>query len=281
MSETTNGPEVPALKLKTPGALELVQAGREAFRRVPGMRILMLKGFLLLYGLFALLGTGATVLVYRLVIRPQFDRLESYGKDGGWLMDILIPLLDFLVRLTQVMLLAAVLMLAFLVTLSLLSVWFEALAEKVVRHQRQAEGGTGFDFRLWMSSLLTALRDGLWLFLVALFSILLGFIPFIGPFLIFFINGYLLGWEVRQPYLNVDAALGRPKGYSKTGLTLWTTQIGVLPVVLAMIPVVGWLLLPAALIYMVAGMAWVNEQGVDQTSTVLSTGANGPVASKK
>ena len=39
----------------------------------------------------------------------------------------------------------------------------------------------------------------------------------------------------------------------------WTISAGFLPVVLALVPLLGWLLLPAALIYLVAGVAWQAE----------------------
>lgn len=257
---TTPHSQVSVHPVQLPGGLALIAAGREAFRKVPGLRMLLVKGFLLLYGLFAVLGTASLALLYRYAIRPWIERIESYQTDGGFFMDLLLPLLNGLLWLGQVMLMVAVLLLAMLLTLSLMTLWFEALADRIVRHQRGLQdAGGGFSLGAWAGSILRALRESLWLLLLAVFSVLLGFVPLGGPVLVFLINGYLFGWEAREPYLLVREGLGDDRKALRRGMTLWTIRIGAVPVVLAMIPVVGWLALPMVLIYQVAGLAWANE----------------------
>lgn len=255
MSETTPA----ASPVRLPGPLALVRAGREAFRTVPGLKLLLIKGFVLLYGLFVLIGAGAWAVVYRYVIRPQFERLDIYRTDGGWLMDILVPVLDVLMQLVQLVMLAGVMILALLVALAMMSVWFEAVVEKIVRHCRGQAGGEAFSLRVWLGSILRSLRESLWLLVVALAAILLGFVPVAGPFLVLLLTGYLLGYEVRQPYLAVNAALGEASPLPRAK-TLLTVRMGLLPVGVAIVPFVGWLALPVLVIVMVAGLAWVNER---------------------
>jgi uncharacterized protein involved in cysteine biosynthesis len=251
----------PAL-LRRQGPFALLAAGRTALREVPGLRALLLKGFLLVYGLFLVLGFVVLGLGYRYLVQPLSQGLSDWRMDGGFLVELIFPLLAGLLWLGQAVLLAATLLLAFLLALSLMSVWFEALASRIVRHARG--GGMAeapFSMAAWARSLGGALRDSLLLLALAVVSLLLGFLPLIGPFLALGLAGFLMGWEVREPYLAVRAAEGTPLKELRRGLGPWTVRIGLLPVLLALVPLAGWLLMPAVLIAMVAGVAWSGEQG--------------------
>ena len=79
----------------------------------------------------------------------------------------------------------------------------------------------------------------------------------------FLSNASLMGWQVREPYLLVRESLGGDHKALRKGMAWWTVRAGLLAVFLAMIPIVGWIVMPMILIYQVAGMAWVNEQGAD------------------
>ncbi|MEE8436297.1 MAG: EI24 domain-containing protein [bacterium] len=265
---------LPAPSLIRPGTLALVGAGRKAFREVPGLRMLMVKGFLLLYGLFAIFGTIALVVFYRLVFVPMFRRLDAWQADGGFFMDLLLPLLNGLLWIAQLMLTGALLVVCLLLSLSMMSLWFEALCGRIVSHRRGLEQPDGFSLRAWARSLARAVKDGLWVLLLSaaamvlgVFSMAAGFVFPVGPLLVFLINAYLMGWEIREPYLSVRETLGDDRKALRKGLAWWTIRAGLLPVFLAMIPIVGWIVMPMILIYQVAGMAWVNEQGVDEPSS--------------
>jgi hypothetical protein len=43
----------------------------------------------------------------------------------------------------------------------------------------------------------------------------------------------------------------------------WTIAQGALPVALGLLPVIGWLLLPLAMILAVAGIAWEGERAAN------------------
>jgi uncharacterized protein involved in cysteine biosynthesis len=100
----------------------------------------------------------------------------------------------------------------------------------------------------------------MWLVLLALLSLGLGFVPVVGPLLVLLVQSYLLGREVRDPYLVVRAAWGDDPLTARKGLTLWTVWAGLLPFALAMLPVIGWVLLPVAMVHLVAGFAWRGEE---------------------
>ena len=244
------------------GPLALLAAGREAFRVVPQLRGLLIKGFLLLYGLFALLGAGLLGLVYRFAVQPLSQGMAAYRADGGFFMDLLYPLLSGLVWLGQALLLAATLLLAFMLSLSLLSVWFEALAGRVAAHARgRPVDQIPFSLGLLLAGVGRSLKDSGVMLALAVLALAAGFIPLAGPFLAFALGSYMMGWEIREPYLAVRAAEGERYPALRKGLTWWTLRVGALPVLLAMVPWVGWMLLPFALVYMVAGVAWRSAGG--------------------
>ncbi len=257
---TATGSTAPAVARS--GPLALFAAGREAFAAVPGLRGFVLRGFVLLYAVFAAVGAVMVGLVYRYAVQPLAAGLEAYEADGGFWWDLLFPLLTGLLWLGQMLLLAATLLVAFVISLSLLSVWFEALAARIMAHVRgQAPQEAAFSLGGWVRSLGRALRDNVLLLALAVVSLLVGFVPLVGPVLVFGIGSFLMGWEVREPYLAVRAGLGEELPALRRGLTLWTLGIGTLPVVLAMVPWLGWLLLPVLLVYMVAGLVWRSEGG--------------------
>lgn len=257
---TESGHSVDRRGVQRAGGLALLLAGREAFRQVPGLRGLMLKGFVLLYGVFVVVGAVLMGGVYRFVVQPLSQGMAAYDVGGNVFLDLLVPIAAGLLWLGQALLLAATLLLSFVVSLALMSLWFEALAGRVVAHRRG--GGLAevpFSLAAWLRSLGRVLRDNVLLMVLAVLSLLLGFIPVAGPFLVFALASYLMGWEIREPYLAVRANAGEDLAQLRRGLTWWTLRVGVPAVVLAMIPWVGWLLLPVLLIYQVAGVAWLSE----------------------
>lgn len=244
------------------GPLALLGAGRQAFRQVPGLRGLLLQGFLLLYAVFVAVGAVMMGLVYRFGVQPLSHGMAAYDPGGSFFLELLLPLATGLVWLAQLLLLAATLLLSLVLSFALLSVWFEALAGRVAAHARGgAAAEAPFGLRAWLGSLGRSLRDSVLLLALAVLSLLVAFVPLVGPFLTFALASYLMGWEVREPYLAVRAARGEDLGALRRGLHGWTLRAGTLIVLLAMIPWLGWLLAPVVLTYQVAGVAWLSERG--------------------
>lgn len=261
MAETDSPRALARLPRRSPFALLL--AGRTAMREVPGLRAFLVKGFLLNYAVFIVAAAVGMGLVYWYLVQPVSASLTAGGLGEGFWMGLITTLLQIVFWIAQVLLMAATLLLSMLVAMALMSVWFEALAGRIVTHFR-GETGAGEPFTLgrWLSGLGRALRDSVLLMVVALVALGLGFIPVVGPVLVVVIDGFLMGWEIRDPYLAVRTEMGDDPRQLRRGLMFWTMQTGLLPVLLAMIPIVGWLLLPAVLIYMVAGFAWQGEQAL-------------------
>ncbi len=251
-------------RLPRPGPFALLASGRRALREVPGLRLFLLKGFLLNYGLFICLSAAAYYVIFLLLLEPYLENLEQWISGEGILWQVLSVLLELVVWLTQLLLLAATMMLSLLFSLALMSMWFEALAARIVTHCRGgvAESRGRFSILSWLAGIGRALRESLFLIILASAALLLGLVPVVGPLLVILVDGYLLGWEVRDPYLVAREALGDERRQLRKGLMLWTVQAGTLPVFLAMIPILGWLFLPMAMIYLVAGFAWQGERAL-------------------
>jgi uncharacterized protein involved in cysteine biosynthesis len=249
----------PAIPRASPAAL--LAAGRRAFREIPGLRRLLVKGFVLLYGTALLTGAVGVGGLYYYIVRPLAAGLEGWGAGEGFWMAVLAAILAGLLWFGQFLLLAATVAVSLLIAVSLMSLWFESLAARIIAHHRGEAAVQERPFRVgvWLRGLGRALADSSWLVMLSLLALLLGFVPLIGPLLVVLVESYLLGREVRDPYLSVRASLGEEPGRLRCGLALWTILTGLLPFVLAMVPVAGWLLLPAAMIHLVAGFAWQAE----------------------
>lgn len=247
-------------RLPRPSVLSLLTTGRRALKEVPGLRIFLLKGFIINYALFLTTAVLAYYVIFYFFVQPYVARMDEWAQGEGFLWEMLQLLLNVLVWITQMLLLAGTLMLSLLFSLALMSTWLEALAARIVAHCRGQEPAGAFSLVEWVISLGAAFRDSLGLIGMALGALLLGFIPLVGPLLVIAVDSYLLGWEIRDPYLVVRQEAGDPRKQLRKGLVLWTARAGFIPVLLAMIPFLGWLLLPVVMIYMVAGFAWQCEQ---------------------
>jgi len=257
----TDSSTVPAPPLARANPLSLFAAGRQAVREVPRLRAFVVMGFLLNYLLFAVLVAVVLGVGYVYVVQPLSQGLEAWGAGEGFWRGLLVGILNAVLWLTQALLLAATVLFGFLVSLSLMSLWYEGLAERIVAHLRPGgEAPAPFRLGAWVGSLGRALKDSLGLLGLSLLAIALGFIPLLGPVLVLLIGSYLMGREVRDPYLTVREGAGDDPRALRRGLTWWTLRTGFLPVLLAMVPVVGWLLLPFAMVYLVAGFAWQSER---------------------
>lgn len=247
-------------RLPRPSALSLITSGRRALREVPSLKLFLIKGFLINYALFVVSAALAYYVVYFFFVEPYVARMDEWVQGEGFFWGMLELLLNVLRWVTQLLLLAGTVMLSLLFSLAMMSTWLEAMASRIVAHCRGREPAGAFSMVQWIISLGAAIRDSLGLMGLAMGALLLGFVPLVGPLLVIMVDSYLLGWEIRDPYLVVRQEAGDTRKQLRKGLMFWTARAGFIPVFLAMIPVLGWLLLPLVMIYMVAGFTWQCEQ---------------------
>jgi hypothetical protein len=64
---------------------------------------------------------------------------------------------------------------------------------------------------------------------------------------------------MREPYLLAREAWGERPQALRRGLVPWTVVLGIAPAAVAVLPVVGWLVLPVVLVLGATGLAWAGE----------------------
>ncbi len=253
-----------AAPLPEPGFLALVRAGRRALREVPGTTRILVQGFVLTYAVSFLLAAAISVAVYFFLVQPALEWTEAWGANQGALVAWAAVALKGVLWVGEGLAILASQVVAFLLTLAMMGLWFEAVVDKVVRFRRppqwQVESPGSSSFMGWVRSIGASLRASAWLVFLSILALLLALVPILGPFLAFFINAYVMGRDIRDPYVSVRAALGEPVRGLVKGRLKWTVQAGVAPVLVAMVPVVGWILLPVMMTWLVTGMAWLGEE---------------------
>lgn len=250
--------------LPRPSPFSLLSGGREAFREVAGLRGFVWRGMLLNYLVFGVLGFLAMGGIYTYGVAPLTDSLQAWSAGEGFWLEMLSGLLRALVWLANLLVMAGTLVLSLILSLAMMSVWFEGMATRIVAHWRPdaAARAPAYSLGALLKGIGRSLGESLGLLLLAVAALALGLVPLVGPLLVLVVDGYLLGWEVRAPYLAVREELGDTPRRLRRRLGWWTFQTGLIPVFLAMVPIVGWLLLPPLLIQMVAGAAWRGEQAL-------------------
>lgn len=250
--------------LPTDAAMQIFLAGRTALTEVKGMNLLLIKGFVLLYILSSLLAVAGVGGLYLMVIQPLAEHLTYWSAGQGLVMSLVASLLKAILWIGQFILLVGSLLLSFRLALSMMGLWFELLVAHILRdfQLRRGERLTSletFELKPWLRSVGRSLNNAWITLLASVVALGLGFIPFVGPFITLFITAWLLGRDVREPYLTVLAEQGHDYHSMSRGQTLWTLRIGLMPLIIGLIPFVGWLLLPVVMIYLVAGVAWIGE----------------------
>jgi len=245
--------------LPRPGPVRVLRAGLAAMRAVPGLRGYLLLGLLLNYA--AALGAGLLTFygLYALIFRPLAQWVEGWTVGGGFWAGLLGGVFQFFLFFTQVALLGGCFLVAFLLALNLMSLWLDGVAERIVRHARGASApapGGGLGLGRSVRDVGTQVTLGVAALVVAL-------VPVAGPPLSVAIVAYLFGRELRAPYLAALEGRGQHPASLRAGLLPWTIAQGALPVALGLLPVIGWLLLPLAMILAVAGIAWEGEQAAN------------------
>jgi uncharacterized protein involved in cysteine biosynthesis len=231
---------------------QYLKQGVIASKEIPGLRAMILKALLINGLLLFIIAAGVTFGFYYFAVLPTKGWLEPRVPD--WLH--LISVVLFYLVLAAVALISSIL--AVRISFVLLGVWYENLAEKVITFHRPLP-----DLPFRLSEQVHSL--GLTLFgvareiFVAVSLLILSFIPLIGPVLVFFIGGHWSGRGIIEPYLTVLKNAKQPTGELSLKPSLMTLSLGAIQVLLALIPLVGWILLPFVMVHQVIGLAYAHE----------------------
>jgi len=263
-------PEVEKLTpepLLSKGPFGLLGDGMRAFAKVKGLKGLAIKGFminsLLFFGLAALAYWGVEAYLV-----PTIEAtVASWGDGEGFLAQFLGWVAEIVNWALRILVLVAGILVALLLSLTMMTFWYEAMSRSIMHHFRPKVPAPAFGFGRWVASLAEGTLSGLGLVILSLMALVLGVVPFIGPFLALGVNAYLIGREIREPYLVVRSETGESLRSLAKGKRGWTLMLGLLPVGVAMVPVLGWLLLPMVIMMLSAGVAWANESAQPQNKT--------------
>ena len=231
--------------------ISLVRAGREATRVVPGLKRLTLRGFAINLVVYFVLIAGLNLLFYHFAHRPALEWVLQRG--APWMVitgRILLWFIQFGMALASVVF-------SVRVSLKLMGFWFEVLAAKVVFHFRPGEDKP-LKLRDSVMGLVGTARDLVKDIFITMGLMVLSLVPVIGAPLVFLIGSHLMGRSVKQPYEAVCKGLDSEQGRERRPVS--TFALGWGQMLLAVIPVIGWVLLPMVTIYQVIGYAYALER---------------------
>jgi len=233
----------------------LILLGRRMVGRIQGLRTVFWKGLLINLGLFVVLALILNVALYVWGLRPL--KMWAFG-DGGGALDITGRVLLWIVQLALAALFAFISLHA---SIGMMGMWFEDMVVRVIRHYRPIEERP-FRVRSWLD----AMWDGLMIaakdliLLVLVFP--LGFVPVIGGILVFCGGAYLIGRSVIGPYLTVTSERRFLVRRELRQFRLACLKIGWPHGILAVIPILGWILMPVAMTDQIIGVSCHVEKEI-------------------
>jgi len=223
--------------------LRYYRAGRLASRELPTVRAKVWKGFFLSLLLLLVVGGGIGTLLGLLIFAPMkvwlLGRLPEWATWVGATVAVLAGVSLAVVGLVS----------SLRFTVILLGFFFESAVADVVAHFRpDSSPGKGGPSIIWEIS-----REVFYFIIL----VLLPLIPVAGAFIAMAFSSWLVGKGLHAPHKNVlmDRGLTRDPPSHVSCLSS-----GVAEILLILIPFVGWLILPWAMIHMVIGQTWIYEE---------------------
>ena len=101
--------------------------------------------------------------------------------------------------------------------------------------------------------------DALKLCLLPLLLLFAGLVPVIGLLLVYLLESHLLGRDSMNVYLE-EIQSGEEKEELKKKLRWISLKLGWFPMLMAFIPIVGWLMLPMLMVMIVIGFTSLLER---------------------
>ena len=236
-------------------SINAISSLREGFRiqkNIPGLRRQLSRLLILNYIIFLLVSLLLNGLFYYYVLEPLINWL--FGSEGGFFATIG----QWMLWLLQLNVAAVFAFISLRFSIEVSGIWHQLLVSRVIRHYREIPE-VRFHFRDWMKSLVYSMVEALKLCLVPLLILFAGLIPLIGFLMVYLLESYILGRDVLRVYLdeiNEEVELNELRKNFR-----WVPiKLGWLPMLLAFMPVIGWLLMPLVQILLVIGLASLIER---------------------
>ena len=227
--------------------------GWPALQRIAGLPRVIGKIFLINYIIFIILILLLNGILYFFLLNPLIDYF-FVQEEGG------ISLVGRIFLWTVQLMIAAIFaILALRISLVLMSIWHENLVAFVIRHFRTLPEQS-FTMREWIGNMKRMLLASLRELLLFLLLILLGLLPGIGVILVLAIGAYMMGRGIIAPYINVLEEHKERVAEVQKSLRMSAFLMGASQMLLALIPLVGWLLMPLLTIYQIIGLTYALEE---------------------
>ncbi len=246
--------KAPSQSISSVSFISVMLKGRRAFQEVKNLKTALWKTFLINYTLFVGIMILLNGIVYLYALRPLIDTVFGSGEGG-----VAAAVGSVLLWGTQLVIAAIFALAALRFSIVLMSMWHENLVGIVIRHFRSLPD---FSFSLadWLKTLKQTLVIALKEMFVFLLLIILSFLPGIGLILVFLAGAYLIGKDIFTPYLNVLQEHKEPVEELRKSLRRSAFMLGAPQMLLALIPFVGWLLMPLMMIYQIIGLTYALEE---------------------
>ena len=230
--------------------LTLYGAGRRAGKIVPGLKKRMIGGFLVNLAIFLVISGALFGSLYVFLLRPGEKWMQ------GWLPDEVDWIATALAWFLPVVGLIFSMAFAVRFSVALMTVWFESLVETVVEHFRP--GWKAGDPPGWFGETVRSTTKEM---LLMGGTVALGFVPVLGPALVFCLSAILMGRSIAGPYRQVLKSRGEfseKLPSDRPGPRVLITGLSQMGLVL--VPVVGWFFLPWFVTHCVIGRAQLAEE---------------------
>ncbi|CAM2064984.1 hypothetical protein SCOR_06385 [Sulfidibacter corallicola] len=224
----------------------LLRAGGTATRTIPGLKGAAVRGFLLNWILYMALMILLNYGFYRGIHVPLRSWLPLAMPE--WFLWMAVVTLWF----AQIGVLLITAVFSIRLSVKLMIFWHGSLVTRVIRWFRPEFTSPGT-----LQQLPSLFRDLGKEVAIAIGLLFVGLIPVIGAPTVFLIGSHLQGKSIVDPYEGALAEVeGKPEPVNDLPARFF---LGWAQMLLAIIPLFGWLLLPVANIYQVIGFAYLQE----------------------
>lgn len=239
--------------------------GRRALNEIKGLKQAVARGVVINLVIYFVLICALISGMYYWVHQPVENYLvQSVDAWYG-------PVLRFALWAGLIGFVLVLLLVSLRVSLKFMGLWHEHLVERVVEHHRGSEDSR-FSIKTMVADFARTMVDVSKEIGLVLIIFVLGFIPLLGPIIVLAGTSWLLGRGLLDPYRSVCRARKEPleiEGDHRIVLV----ALGVSELLLAIIPLIGWLILPVAVTLQVIGLTWTLEEERKASMATVTTDA--------
>lgn len=230
-------------------ALGAFFTGRRILSVIPGLRANIWRDFFINLVLSIAICAGALYVGFKFMLNPMESFLTGFLP--GWLDWTAVSLKYGL----GVLLIFLSLFLSIIIPLNVMFLWYENLVQKVVTYLGTSKAGEPIKTPLPVV-IKTILKE----ISIIVGLLVIGFIPIVGPVIVFILSSHVMGRASFDPYIGVMKNLGYDIAIPQRKFGSTTISIGALEAGLPIyLPVLGIFLIPWVVIHVTIGVAYMME----------------------